>query len=98
MVGAVDGITTNEGNTTVTALDGGSVKTRRTGGRRGEAGTAALASAGGAVTETAGAVVADKLLVQAQNSSALTTATNNVTTVAATITGAGQSLDRKSVV
>src|SRR5256885_11851528 len=52
------------------------------------------ASTGGAVTETTGAVVADQLLVGAQNSSALTTATNNVTTVAATIAGAGQ--DRKS--
>src|SRR5207245_1418750 len=41
--------------------------------------------------ETTGAVVADQLLVVAQNSSALTTATNNVTTVAATIAGAGQS-------
>src|SRR3989454_8671855 len=66
-VGAVNGITTNAGNITVTALDAGNVTLSRNANTGGTAGTVTLTAAGGAVTETTGAVVADQLLVVAQN-------------------------------
>jgi len=65
----------------------------RTGG---VAGTVKLdASAGGAVTETTGAVVADKLLVLAKNNSALNTVTNDVNTLAANVSASAATLDYK---
>src|SRR5207245_4759335 len=81
-VGAVNGITANAGNIAETARDAGNVTLAGDASAGGAAGTVVTldASTGGAVTETTGAVVADQLLVVAQNSSALTTATNNVTT------------------
>ena len=90
--GTTSGITTNAGDITVTALGTGNVTLSKNATTGGTTGTVTLdAFAGGAVTETTGAVIADKLLVKAVNTSALNTATNDVNTVAAVVTGAKQS-------
>src|SRR5206468_3584375 len=74
-VGGVNGITTNAGNITVTALDAGNVTLSRNADTTNgtgllTAGTVVKldASTGGAVTETTGAVLADQLQVLARNS------------------------------
>jgi len=94
--GATDGITTNAGNITVTALGAGDLTLSKDASAGGATGTVKLdASAGGAVTETTGAVIADKLLVLAKNSSTLDTVTNDVNTLAANISASAASLDYK---
>ena len=104
-VATISGITTNNdgvtaaGNITVTSKAGDITLSKDANTSNG--GSAPLsgatvtldAAATGMVQENGGAVVADNLLVKAVTTSTLTTATNDVNTVAAKLTGPGQSFN-----